>query len=405
MRKEPKKTSYYRAMLVERIWRHGPVSRTQLARETRVRMPVITSLMRDLIKREVLVEEGRSVSGLGRKHILLNLNRRHGFVIGIEFEPDNIAALVVDMCGRIVKRRKMAMPAQKNNAAIIQALMAAAEDAINESGYVRSALQGIGVADPGIVDIKQGLTLFCSLLPEWRNAPLRRLLRERFLTPVLLDENTFSKTVCEQRYGAGQGLENFLCVEVGNGIACGIILGGRLYRGHAGVAGELGHVRVLENGPICNCGSAGCLETVASYPAIIRQVREALRNGTRSLIPSLAGASIENIGMPHVFEAARRGDKLALGLLDQATRYLGLAIANAVNLLNPQVVLLSVDMLEGEDLIIAPIRQIVSRHTIAVAGQALEVRAARIGADAGAWGAAILMLDRLYAGIDKSMQH
>lgn len=394
--KTSKKTSFYKSLLIAHVRHFGGISRTQLAQSTHIRMSVVTALIRDLIKQGVLVESGRSAAGRGRKQILLSLNGRHGFVVGIAFDSDHMMAVGVDVCGNIIAKRNMAMPAQKTNAAIMKELIALTESVIRESGYERSALKGIGVADPGIVDSNEGVSLMCSLMPEWRNVPLRRLIESHFAVPVLLEENTRAKTLCEHRHGAGQGLQHLLLIDVGSGIGCGIIIDGQLYRGHTNMAGELGHVRVVENGLICNCGSSGCLETVASYPAIIRQVIKALQDGTQSMIAELAGHRLEAISMTHVFEAAGLGDKLALGLLDHAIRYLGHAIANAVNLFNPEVVLLDASMAGAENLMVTPIRQIIHRQVMTMAGNAPEVRVTKIGAEAAAWGVAMLMLDQLF---------
>ena len=390
------KASFYKSLLIAHVRHYGAISRTQLGQSTHIRMPVVTALIRDLIEQGILVESGRSTAGRGRKQILLSLNGRHGFVVGIEFDLDHMMALGVDVCGNIVAKRSRPMPAQKTNAAILKGLISLTEAVIRESGYERSALKGIGVADPGIVDSKEGVSLLCSLLPEWRNVPLRRLVESHFAVPVLLDENTRAKTLCEHRQGAGQGFQHLLLIDVGSGIGCGIIMDGKLYRGHTNMAGELGHVRVVENGLICNCGSSGCLETVASYPAIIRQVIKALQDGTQSIIAELAGHRQEAISMATVFEAARKGDKLALGLLDRAIRYLGQAIANAVNLFNPEVVLLDESMAGTENLMVTPIRQIIHRQVITMAGNTPEVHVAKIGAEAAAWGVAMLMLDQLF---------
>ncbi|MFH1477024.1 MAG: ROK family protein [Verrucomicrobiota bacterium] len=396
IKKQSNKTSFYKSLLIAHVRRYGAVSRTQLGKSTHIRMPVVTALVRDLIERGVLVESGRSATGRGRKQILLSLNGRHGFVVGIEFNCDHMLAVGVDVCGNVVAKQSIAMPAQKTNTTIVKELISLAESVIKESGYKRSALKGIGVADPGIVNSEEGVSLMCTLMPEWRNVPLRRLVESRFAVPVLLDENTRAKTLCEHRHGAGRGFQHLLLIDVGSGVGCGIIIDGQLYRGHTNMAGELGHVRVVENGLICNCGSSGCLETVAAYPAIIRQVIKALRDGAQSVIAELASHRPEAISMVHVFEAAGQGDKLAMGLLDQAVRYLGQAIANAVNLFNPEVVLLDASMAGAENLMVTPIRQIIHRQVITMAGNTPAVRVAKIGAEAAAWGAAMLMLDQLF---------
>ncbi|NLE68163.1 MAG: ROK family protein [Lentisphaerae bacterium] len=325
----------------------------------------------------------------------MGLNSRHGFVVGIEFDLYWMTAAVVDVCGRIVARRRIEMPCLPTRSAITEALLEAIASAIRESGYEPKALKGIGVADPGVVDTQSGTTRLCSLLPDWHDVPVRDLLTSRFGVPVLLDENTRAKTLCEHRAGAAQGIRHLLYVDVGSGIGCGLIMDGRLYRGHREIAGELGHVRVLENGPVCQCGGSGCLETVASYPALIRQARAALRDGARSLMAGRADA----LTMADFFEAVRGGDRLALGLWDRALRYLGEAVANAANLLNPELIAMNFNLPEAdESLWLAALRGIVERRVIRLPGQDLPVRAARAGGDAGAWGAAMLLLDRLFEG-------
>jgi len=401
MHKTANKITNYQSILISRIRRHGAVSRKQLGLITHIRMPVITALVQELIKRGLVVEAGRGESGRGRKQVLLSLNGRYGFVVGVEFDPSHMMTVVVDVCGKVVTKQSTAMPSVKTSDAIRDALIAAVQAAVDKSGYDPSALKGIGVADPGVVDSKAGVALFCSMLPEWLNVPVCRLLESRFAVPVWLDENTRAKTLCEHRYGAGQDARNMLYVDIGNGIGCGIMMNGRLYRGSTGMAGELGPTRVLDNGPICNCGSSGCLETVASYPAIIRQVNKALLDGAQSIIPVLADHCPDGITMAHVVEAARQGDKLALGILERAVYYLGYAIANAVNLFNPEAVLINSSQAAAEDLIVTPIQKIIDRHAVRLSGKSLKIRQARIGEEAGAWGAAMLMLDRVFDGSEE----
>ena len=393
MKTDSPKTEKYRAAIVAHIRRHGAVSRKQLGCGTRIRMPVITAITRDLVRNGTIVEAGRSGAGRGRKQVMLSLDGSHGAVMGIEFDLDHVFAVMADMCGTIVARRKAAMPLRKTKEAIQNAIIALGKSMLRKAG---PPLKGIGIADPGVIDPDAGVSLLCSVMPEWRNVPLRASLESAFSVPVWLDENTRAKAFCEQRHGSGHGVRNMLYIDVGNGIGCGIVLEGRLFRGFSGIAGEVGHVRAVENGAICHCGSSGCLETVASYPAIIRQVEKALRDNTQSLIPALAGGRQGSIAMTQVFEAARQGDKLALGLLEGAAQHLGYAIANAVNLLNPESVVMNFNMSGVEDLMMPSIRRIMDRQVLRLPGKSADLRMARIGEEAGAWGAAMMMLDHLF---------
>jgi predicted NBD/HSP70 family sugar kinase len=185
-------------------------------------------------------------------------------------------------------------------------------------------------------------------------------------------------------------------IEFGTGIGCGMIFQGELFRGFTESAGELGHMRVMENGPVCNCGSFGCLEAVASLPAIGMRATKMIKEGVTSAILELAGGEVDKITAGHVFQAARKGDKLALVIVDEVARYLGIGIANAVNFFNPEMVVFDEALGEVEDLILEPVRKTIKRQALEISTRQLRFEVSRMGEEAGALGAATLVLDKFF---------
>jgi len=360
-------------------------------------MASITGLVKELTESEALEEAGVTTdSDRGRKQVLLRLNPRHRFVVGVEFEADRVVGLVADLEAKVVARSERALLGRPEKAAILKGIAETLREVIERAGCSMEKLAGIGVADPGIVDTRRGVSVLSSTIQGWRDVPVKEILEADFRRPVILEESTRSKTLCEKKYGAGREADSLMFIEFGAGIGCGLVLGGELYRGSSESAGELGHTRVMENGPVCNCGSYGCLESVASLPAIAARAVRAIREGANSGILDLAGGSLEGITSDHVFVAGRNGDKLALGIIDDAVRYLGYGIANAVNLFNPEMVVFDAKLGAVADLILEPVKQIIRRQGLEVSTRNLKLEVSRMGEEAGALGAATMVLEKVF---------
>ncbi len=389
------RTEYNRAVVLNTIRKRGPVSRTQIRELTGIRLASITELVRELEAGGMVCQAGTQEAGRGRKQVLLRLNPSRGHVIGVEFDADHLIAVGADLEARAVGQVRRDFRQTPDRQAILAAMVDSIEEIVCHVGGQENIL-GIGVADPGLIDSKQGVSIFSSTILDWRDVPLRRILHERFACPIALEENTRAKALYENRYGLGRDVQSLMFIDFGPGIGCGIVVGGELHRGASESAGEMGHMLVTENGPICNCGSRGCLEAVASMPAIASQTARAVREGANSLVLELAGGNADAIRAEHVFEAAERGDKLALSILDDAARYLGIAVANAVNLLNPEMVVFDARLARVADLMVEPVRRMLQRQALAVATRRLRVEVSAMGEEAGAMGAAALVLDGVF---------
>jgi len=252
----------------------------------------------------------------------------------------------------------------------------------------QGTVQGIGVASPGPLDPYRGVILATPNIPQWRDFPLVRFLQERFAVPVVLDNDANAAALGEWRYGAGVGHHHLLYFTVSTGIGGGVIVEDRLLRGAAGLAGELGHITVLPDGPLCGCGQRGHLEAVSSGTAIARAAEEELARG----VPSRLARAPRPLTAALVAEAAHQGDALAQAVLSRAAHFLGRAIADYLHIFNPTIVILGGGVVRAGEVFLRPLREALHASVMTPAYlDGLTMTTARLGDDAGLLGALALL--------------
>jgi N-acetylglucosamine repressor len=385
-----------RTLVLNAIRNAGPVSRTHVRQATRIRLASITDLVRGLLEDGLVEEAGTGGTGRGRKHILLRLNPAFGYGVGVEFDADHIIGVVVDFEMNVVAKDEAPLHLNDGTDAVLEQLMDCARRVIGKADIPREKVIGIGVADPGLVDPEAGISVVSSTIRGWQDVPVRALFEDAFSVPVLMEENTRAKTLAERRFGVGQSTEHMMFIEIGPGIGGGVITPQGLYRGAGGAACELGHTHVADSTQVCRCGSCGCLEAVASLPAIARRAAQAMQAGAVSALLDMTGRTLVGLRAEHVFEAARQGDKLSLRLLDETCTYLGVGIANAVNLFNPEMVVFDPRLEPVKDLMIDPIRSVVMRQALQVATRDLQFSVSTLGRESGALGVAAMVVDTAF---------
>ena len=233
-------------------------------------------------------------------------------------------------------------------------------------------------------------------MPGWDIYPIRSHFEELWQVPVSLGNDAELGALGEWAYGAGRGETNLAYIKVGTGVGAGLLLDGRIYRGTTGCAGEIGHITIQENGPLCTCGNYGCLEAMAGGYAIARKAREAIESGKRT---QLALIQPEKILAVNVAAAAQRGDLIAQQIITEAGTHLGIAIASLVNLINPGMVVIGGGVSQLGDLLLDPIRKTVMNRSLNSAGKVVRITSAVLGRRASSMGAVVqainLSLDRL----------
>jgi glucokinase len=259
-------------------------------------------------------------------------------VIGIDLGGTKIAAALVDGAGEIVAQDYRDTRAREGRDKVVARVLHSARAVIEESGVQASQIAGIGIGAPGPIDVASGAVVAPPNLPGWERVPLKQLIEDNLAITTYLENDANAAALGEHRFGSGRGVDHLIYVVVGTGVGGGLILDGRLYHGASGMAGEIGHIVVKPDGPICSCGRRGCLEALTSGPSIAREARQRMREGTPTLIAELAEGDESRVTAKLVAQAAERGDKVAKRVLAEAMHYLGLGMASLVHTLNPELI-------------------------------------------------------------------
>ena len=312
--------------------------------------------------------------------------------LGIDLGGTKIIAGLVDRGGRIVARQHRTTQAREGQDAVVRRLMDATTHLLTAEGIDRAAVVAIGVATPGPIDAGLGVVTAPPNLPGWRDVPLGRMIQDEFDLTTSLENDANAAALGEHRFGAGRDAEHLIYVTASTGIGGGFILDGRLYRGATGAAGEVGHMTILPYGPLCGCGNRGCLEALASGTAIAREAQERVARGVPTLIAELAQGDSDRISAKMVAQAADLGDAEANEILDQAMIYLGVGMANLVNLFNPQLLVIGGGLTKMGPRLFDTVRRSVDRRAFPATASAVEIKRAQLGDDVGLLGAAAVAM-------------
>jgi glucokinase len=309
-------------------------------------------------------------------------------VLAVDIGGTKILTALFSASGEMLARNvRPSLPAE-GVAPTIDRLSSAIEATLSENGLAAPDAAAIGVAVAGGVDSGRGVVVTPSPnLPGWVDVPLAAVLRDRLGAEVFIVNDASAAALGEHRFGAARGAAHVVLFTVGTGIGGGIIIDHRLYLGAAGGAGEFGHMTVAADGPLCNCGNTGCLEMLASGRAVERDAAGRLRRGEKSILNDMV-KNISDVTAEQVGQAARRGDPLALAVIDRTAGYLGVGMVNAVNIFNPEVLVIGGGMVELGEMLIAPGRRLVAERAFSISSRAVRIVAARLGNEAGVYGAA-----------------
>jgi len=307
--------------------------------------------------------------------------------IGIDVGGTKIAAGVVDEAGKAIARRQIATAAT-HPTAIVAGIVKVAQELMAAAPSVTS----IGIGAAGLIDGEKGVVLSAPNIA-WENVPLRSMVSDRLKLPVVIDNDANVAALGESEYGAGREYGDQIMLTIGTGVGGGIVIGGEIYRGAHGLGAELGHMIVDGSGSaVCACGNHGCLEAMASGNSIGRRARERVSEPGARAVLELAGQRAVDITGELVGEAARAGDGWAREIIAETGRWLGVGIANVVNIFDPDVVIIAGGAAAGTgELLLGPARDSAAGLIIGHAWRALPpVVLATLGYDAGLVGAAVL---------------
>ena len=317
-------------------------------------------------------------------------------ILTIDLGGTNIKAALVTPEGELQHFRSYATLAAKGPAKLIERITGVVEDMAAKNKLELDKMPGIAIAAAGILDIKNGIVTSSPNLPGWRNIHLREILSEKLGVRIHLINDASAAALGEHRLGAGKVLKNLVYLTVSTGIGGGIIINNELYIGTDGCAGELGHMIVEANGPLCKCGSYGCLEVMASGTALASKTAARIRNGEKSQVVDIVDGIIENITAEKVALAARKGDPLACDMVNRVAFYLGIGMSNIINIFNPEMIIIGGGMSKMGEMLLRPARKVVRERALKFPARNTNIVRARLGDNAGTIGAAISAFDNFY---------
>jgi glucokinase-like ROK family protein len=342
-------------------------------------------LTAELIAEGFLFDEG-SV-GARHRNTGLSLNRDAGVAIGVELFPDECRGVLTNMAVRVLTHRLWPLPSCRVEDTVAGIVALAKE---LRAGTDQSVL-GLTVAVPGPTD-RQGQRVVYSESLGWYDVPLADRLQEQLQIPVTVINRPKAGVLGEYWYGAGIGVDNLVYLSVSTGVAAGILIGGELFNGDCGCAGEIGHTAVHLEGAPCACGNSGCLEMYASVPAIIRGVEVRLAAGEPSVLT--AGT---RLAFADLMAAARDGDNLVIEEVKRASRYVGLAVAGLINLFNPRMVVVGGRLADAGEVMLATIQETAKRRAYPLGFSGAQIVRSALGPDSVCTGACALVVDRFLA--------
>ncbi|WP_197081179.1 ROK family transcriptional regulator [Gordoniibacillus kamchatkensis] len=367
-----------KSTLLRLIRRHAPISRADLAKRTHLTRATVSALVEELIGQRLVAETGIGASSGGRKPVLLQIDAEAGYVIGLDVRRNDLLAIVADLRGNALRELSRKLDAPSDPERTLSQLIALMRELRSELPDSPLGVVGVGVGIAGLVEQPSGRILFVPA-HDWRLLDWRERLAEALGVPVIVENEANLAALAEHDVGAAQHATELLYVSVSAGIGAGYIVGGELYRGAGGYAGEVGHTTIELNGRPCSCGNRGCWETYASEQALAEALGLAYD-------PPLGSA---------IAERAASGEASALAALERTGVYLGIGIGNMIHTLNPQMIVVGGAISRYRDWLLPKMEATIRARFPYIPAFEVPIRFSELGETATAQGAIAYVLREL----------
>jgi predicted NBD/HSP70 family sugar kinase len=364
------------------------VTRQEIATETGLSQATVSNLVGELLELGLLVEVGFEDSGGGRPRGLISVNPAGGVVVGVDVAETYVHVELLNPALTVLASVEEELrPGESSPEQVIGHIVSSVRSAVASAGIQYDRVLGVGVSVPGQVEREGGVSVYAPNW-DWRDVPLRTLLSEQLDLPLYLDNPLKASVVAELWFGAGRRRDDVVVLTLGTGVGAGLAFNGSLFRGATNSAGEWGHTTLVLDGRLCHCGNRGCVETYVGAPGIMQNLRD-LAPTSPLLHPDDQTATIDALA-----RALAEGDPVAAKVVSETARYLGVAIAGLINLVNPQLIVLSswVAVRLG-DALLEEVRGVVARHALSQPLAGVEISLSRIPGNPVSLGAATFALE------------
>ena len=308
------------------------------------------------------------------------------YVVGVDLGGTKISTALSNLNGEVISQTTVPTNANEGEIPVLTRIIESIEKVIKDGSANYEEIKGIGIGSPGPLDAEKGTIIYTPNLP-FKNFNLIEPINKKFGLPVFLDNDANVAAIGEYMFGAGRGAKNVVFFTVSTGVGGGAVLNGKIYRGHTSNALEIGHMTVAPDGPRCNCGNIGCVEATSSGTAIAKRGQEALTSKVETSL-----RKYETITSYEVFTEAAAGDPVCVDIINNALNYLGIAVANAVSIFDPEVIIIGGGVSKAGDIVFDTVRKVVNKRCFKSMAESVKIVPAGLGTDAGVIGAVALAL-------------
>ncbi len=380
--------------IIKYLYLKGAKTNAAICEHFSISAPTSITLLNELIADGIVEKQGRGLSIGGRKPDLFGLQENSLFVLSIEMEKHKTRMAIFNNNNQnITGIRTFSLQITQDLSALDQ-LHTCAEELIQASGIKRDKLIGIGISMPGLVASKEGNNYTYLLHPD-KSESLESVLEEKFQKPVFIQNDVKTISLAEHRFGLAHGKKDVLVIWMNWGIGLGMILDGKLRSGTSGFAGEFGHIPMVEDGLLCQCGKRGCLETMASGMALVRLAKEGIKAGAISLLSALPENELEQLEPLTIIDAANRGDQFAIAILSEIGMNLGKGLASLIQLFNPELIILSGTIAEAKQYITTPVQQSLNTYCMAQLREKTSIALSDLGENTMILGSLALVMENI----------
>ncbi|MCJ7659817.1 MAG: ROK family transcriptional regulator [Anaerolineales bacterium] len=388
-----------RAILLS-LLQEGPISRVELAEKHSLSNTTITNITFELLEQGIIIEERVEAPEkrrrVGRPRRMLRLVPSARYAIGVHIGVGLFRVAITNLFAEIIYNEIATFDLTTPPEEVVKDIVRMIELAIELSAIERERVIGVGVGASGLVNFEEGINVLAPRLG-WENVPIQHLMETHLDLPVCVDNNVRTMALAEAFFGDGQGVGVLAFVYGRIGVGSGIVVNGQVFRGSGAGAGEIGHTTIIPTGgEICTCGNTGCLETILSEPVWIRHAQKLAASHPDSTLAAYLKQRDERSPIELIFSAAADGDELAKQFIEDRSRYLGIALANLVNVLNPEMIIVGGMFAQGSDLILPVAEAKMKEASFAGLGEKVKLKTTSFGWRAGVIGAASLALTTFF---------
>ncbi len=387
--------AHNRINILNLIRERGRISRVDISTQFAIDKKTVSNIIDSLIKESLVTSAGFKESTAGRRQELLTINGAHSNYIGIDLGATHIIGILTDLNAQLLDKVyyeiRPGLPVE-----LIINQMKTILSKLVKSEKATASIESIGICVPGFINPRSGVSIISENIPGWQDVNLKEIFQRETNKPIYLEDSSRTLGLAEKWLGQGKNQKNFIVLDLGYGIGMAIFIDGKLYTGHSYKSGEIGHTIVRVDGEQCVCGNRGCLETVASGKAIAKEALRAIKEKKSEILHGLTHGKAESVTAQDVSIAASMGDNFSIELLKTAGRYVGVALANAVNILNPSSVIIGGGLIKSGNILIDSMVENLKKNTMMGIIDDLQIHISQLDTVGSALGSALLALQHVF---------